>query len=117
MADAEQALSSARNVMREVEQGDGILHGMIYEPVGDQGVLEDALGAAARVENASERLENVLAKIDEGEGTLGLLVNDPTAYADLKALLGGAKGNRLLRWMVERSLSGSEGSDGSAGEP
>jgi phospholipid/cholesterol/gamma-HCH transport system substrate-binding protein len=112
LADAEQAIASARNVISEVEKGDGILHGMIYEPVGDKGVLEDALNAAARIENASARLENVLAKVDEGEGTLGLLVNDPTAYADLKALLGGAKGNRLLRWMVERSLAGEDGSEG-----
>ncbi len=41
--------------------------------------------------------------MDEGEGTLGLLVNDPTAYADLKAVLGGAKGNRLLQWMIQRA--------------
>jgi phospholipid/cholesterol/gamma-HCH transport system substrate-binding protein len=104
LADAEASLASLRNVMSEVEKGDGILHGMIYEPIGDEGVLEDALSAAARIEKASARLESVLAKVDEGQGTLGLLVNDPTAYADLKALLGGAKGNRVLQWMIRRAV-------------
>jgi len=31
-----------------------------------------------------ERLETVVRKIDEGEGTLGLLVNDPNLYRDLQ---------------------------------
>jgi phospholipid/cholesterol/gamma-HCH transport system substrate-binding protein len=105
LADAEASIASLRSVVEEVEKGDGMLHGMIYEPIGDTGVLEDALAAAARVEKASARLESVLAKVDEGEGTLGLLVNDPTAYADLKAVLGGAKGNRVLQWMIQRAVS------------
>lgn len=103
LADAEASLASLRGVMGEVATGDGLLHGLIYEPVGDRGVIEDALSAAARIERAGVRLENILAKIDESEGTLGLLVNDPTLYADLKALVGGAQGNRVLRWMIERA--------------
>jgi phospholipid/cholesterol/gamma-HCH transport system substrate-binding protein len=105
LSDAEGTLASVRRIIEQVEKGDGMLHAMIYEPIGETGVMEDALAAAARVEKASARLESVLAKVDEGEGTLGLLVNDPTAYADLKALLGGAKGNRLLSWLVKRALS------------
>jgi phospholipid/cholesterol/gamma-HCH transport system substrate-binding protein len=109
LSDAEASLASLRGVMEEVEKGDGILHGLIYEPIGESGVLEDALSAAARVERAGARLESVLTKVDEGEGTLGLLVNDPTAYADLKAVLGGAKGNRVLQWMIRRAVeSGAE---------
>jgi len=110
LGDAEASVASLRSVIEQVEKGDGILHGMIYEPVGDTGVLEDAISAAARVERAGARLESVLTKVDEGEGTLGLLVNDPTAYADLKAVLGGAKGNRVLQWMIQRAVeSGRDG--------
>ncbi len=111
LSDAEASIASLRGVMGEIEKGDGILHGLIYEPVSDRGVIEDALSAAARIEKAGARLENVLAKVDDGEGTLGLLVNDPTLYADLKALLGGAKGNRVLQWMIEKAAgSGGEAS-------
>jgi phospholipid/cholesterol/gamma-HCH transport system substrate-binding protein len=109
LSDVEASVASLRSVIEQVEKGDGILHGMIYQPVGDTGVLEDAISAAARVERAGARLESVLTKVDEGEGTLGLLVNDPTAYADLKAVLGGAKGNRVLQWMIQRAVeSGRE---------
>jgi phospholipid/cholesterol/gamma-HCH transport system substrate-binding protein len=103
--DAEASLASLRDVMEAVEKGDGILHGLIYEPISERGLIEDALSAAATVQKAGTRLESVLAKVDEGEGTLGLLVNDPTAYADLKAVLGGAKGNRLLQWMIRRAAA------------
>jgi phospholipid/cholesterol/gamma-HCH transport system substrate-binding protein len=103
LSDAEASIASLKNVMGQVEKGDGILHGLIYDPIGDRGVIEDALSAAASIEKAGTRLESVLAKVDEGEGTLGLLVNDPTAYADLKAVLGGAKGNRVLQWMIQRA--------------
>jgi phospholipid/cholesterol/gamma-HCH transport system substrate-binding protein len=103
LSDAEASLASLRSVVEEVQRGDGMLHAMVYRPIGEQGVLDDALAAAARVEKAGARLESVLAKVDDGEGTLGLLVNDPSAYADLKAVLGGAKGNKLLTWMVRRA--------------
>lgn len=113
LSDAEASIASLRKVIEQVQSGDGILHGLIYEPVSDRGLIEDALSAAARVNKAGARLESVLAKVDEGEGTLGLLVNDPSAYADLKAVLGGAKGNRLLRWLIQRAVaSGAEAEAG-----
>ncbi len=51
-------------------------------------------------------MTSILAKVDEGEGTLGLLVNDPTLYDDLEALVGGTKRS----WIV-RSLVGGEESE------
>jgi phospholipid/cholesterol/gamma-HCH transport system substrate-binding protein len=106
LSDAEASMASVRRMLTELETGDGLLHGLLYEPVGERDVLDDAMAAAARIEQAGARLEAILAKVDEGEGTLGLLVNDPTLYADLKALVGGARANALLRWMVERATRG-----------
>ena len=56
---------------------------------------------------AGARLNSILAKIDRGEGTLGLIVNDPTLYEDLKLLVGGANRSALVRGMI-RSLSDDE---------
>ena len=41
-----------------------------------------------------------MAKIDGGEGTLGLLLNDPTLYEELKILVGGAGRSTLVRSMI-----------------
>ena len=53
---------------------------------------------------AGARLNSILSKIDRGEGTLGLLVNDPTLYEDIKLLVGGANRSAVVRGMI-RSLS------------
>ncbi len=55
------------------------------------------------------KLERVLTKIDEGKGTLGALVNDPSLHEDLRILLGGAKRSRLLRFLVREAIAQKEG--------
>ena len=49
-------------------------------------------------------LQRILDKIEQGEGTLGLLVNDPTVFEDLQSVLGGARRSRLLRSMIHMSV-------------
>ena len=49
---------------------------------------------------AGARLNSILAKIDRGEGTLGLMLNDPTLYEELKILVGGANRSRVVRSMI-----------------
>jgi phospholipid/cholesterol/gamma-HCH transport system substrate-binding protein len=41
--------------------------------------------------------------VDRGEGTIGLLVNDPTLYEDLKLLVGGARRSAVVRTMIRMS--------------
>ena len=54
-------------------------------------------------------LNGILDKINNGTGTLGELVNDPGLYDNLKALLGGANQNRVIRNLVRKSVeSGME---------
>lgn len=56
--------------------------------------FDDAAGAAARadsllatLETAAVRLDSILAKIDEGEGTAALLLNDPALYEQTDATM------------------------------
>jgi phospholipid/cholesterol/gamma-HCH transport system substrate-binding protein len=46
--------------------------------------------------------------MDEGEGAIGLLLNDPTVFEDLKVLLGGAQRSTLLRSMIRMAVDGAE---------
>ena len=59
------------------------------------------------LESGGARLNAILAKLDEGEGSLGLLVNDPTLYEELQLLVGGANRSAVVRTLV-RMLSESE---------
>jgi phospholipid/cholesterol/gamma-HCH transport system substrate-binding protein len=49
---------------------------------------------------AGARLNSILAKIDRGEGTFGLMLNDPTLYEDLKLLIEGANRSAVVRTMI-----------------
>ena len=70
-----------------------MLHALIYESPTDQsGVMQIA--------QASARLNSILSKVDQGEGSLGLMLNDPTLYEDLKQLVGGAQRSLVLRTLI-----------------
>ncbi|MCM2277277.1 MAG: MlaD family protein [Oligoflexia bacterium] len=57
-----------------------------------------------RLKKISRNLEGILEKINNGQGTLGALVNDPGLYDDAKKLVGEANRNRVLRNLVRQSI-------------
>ncbi len=95
----EQSLATFENILWEIRHGDGVLHTLIYESPTEQDLVMQALEAGAR-------LNSILAKVDRGEGTLGLLVSDPTLYEDLKLLVGGARRSLVVRSLIR--LAGDE---------
>jgi phospholipid/cholesterol/gamma-HCH transport system substrate-binding protein len=127
---AVKAATDLADVVREVREGSGLLHSLIYDSYeggevesvsralarldailaeieGGQGLLHQLVYTPAseqqlliEAERASARLASALEKVDDGDGTLGLLVNDPTLYYDLKALAGGARRSWVLRALV-----------------
>jgi len=95
----ERSLATLEDLLDEIANGDGVLHTLIYDSPGEQDVVTEALAAGAR-------LNNILAKIDDADGTLGLLVNDPALYHELKALLGGAQRSLVVRSLIRLSREG-----------
>jgi phospholipid/cholesterol/gamma-HCH transport system substrate-binding protein len=69
--------------------------------------VEDAL-ASRKLNRALDHLANILEKIDKGQGTLGGIINDPTIHEDLKSILGGAKRNNLLKYLIRQTIQKSE---------
>jgi phospholipid/cholesterol/gamma-HCH transport system substrate-binding protein len=96
----EGSLASMDGILDEIATGNGLLHSLIYKKETEQGVVVEALEAGAR-------LNSILAKIDRGEGTLGLILNDPTLYEELKILVGGANRSGVIRTMI-RMLSNED---------
>lgn len=79
------------------EEG-GFLHSMIYPS-------EDGASLGRELADAARDLRAIVGKINEGDGSLGALINDPTVYEDLKTILGNVKRNRILRALVRYSIS------------
>ncbi|MFP8874977.1 MAG: MlaD family protein [Myxococcota bacterium] len=94
----ERSLAYLEDILDEIRDGQGIFHSLIFQDQEDQDLVAELVSAATR-------LNRVLEKIDEGDGSLGLLVNDPTVYDDLKLLLNGAQRSLVLRSLI--SLAGT----------
>jgi len=80
----------------ETKSKKGLLHELIY---GASGV---------HFGKSTASLSSILQKIDQGEGTLGALVNDPTVYEDLKAMMGGAKRSTVLKYFMKQFIDSGE---------
>jgi phospholipid/cholesterol/gamma-HCH transport system substrate-binding protein len=94
MASLNQSLATFEGILNEVATGNGLLHSLVYEPLTEQDVVLEVLDAGAR-------LNSILAKIDSGEGTIGLLLNDPSLYEDLKQLVGGAERSTVVKTLIQ----------------
>lgn len=97
----DRSLATLEGILDEVAEGDGVLHSLIYDELTEQDVVLEAL-------EAGSRLNSILAKIDRGEGTVGLLLNDPTLYEDLKQLVGGAQRSAVVRTLIRLSTDSDE---------
>ncbi len=49
---------------------------------------------------STEHLKTIMADIRAGKGTIGALINDPTAFEDLKIILGQVKRSRIFRALI-----------------
>ena len=60
----------------------------------------EELEGLREISEAATRVNAILKKVDDGEGTLGLLVTDPTLYEDVKRLVGGAQRSLVVRSLI-----------------
>lgn len=61
-----------------------------------------------KIKDTVGELNQILEKVNNGTGTLGALVNDPSLYDQMQALMGGASRNRLIRNLVRHTIENSE---------
>lgn len=122
----EQAAMSFQQIMEDVQNGEGTLGRIVYDSTLYTSFVETTdetrrvmttLGDNAEIlvtlaQDATEGVESILGKIDRGEGTLALMLNDPSVYnsvlatadtlqtvaADLKAITTNA--DNLTNWGV-----------------
>jgi phospholipid/cholesterol/gamma-HCH transport system substrate-binding protein len=57
---------------------------------------------------ASKNLNAILEKVNNGTGTLGALVNDPSLYDSARSLVGGANRSRIMRNLVRQTIKESD---------
>jgi phospholipid/cholesterol/gamma-HCH transport system substrate-binding protein len=77
----------------ELQDGDGLLAKLLADDeYGDK--------VAADVAELVERMNSVAGKIDEGRGSLGALINDPSITEAVNDIIVGINESKFLRWLV-----------------
>jgi phospholipid/cholesterol/gamma-HCH transport system substrate-binding protein len=94
-----QASAELEGLVRDAREGKGLVPSLFFDPAGRK-ALEDILAATAGIRATANDLQTIVTKLRQGEGTLGALLEDPTLYEDLSALLRGANRSMLLRSLI-----------------
>jgi len=84
-------------LLADLKSQDSVAHALLYDP--ERAKLVDELTAA------SSALRQAAESVNNGDGTAGLLVKDPQLYEDMRALLGGAQRNALLRAYIRATIA------------
>lgn len=61
-----------------------------------------------KLDRASSSLERVMTRVEKGPGTINSLIFDDGLHDDLRALLGGANRNKVIKYFVRESIQNSE---------
>ncbi|HEV8660525.1 MAG TPA: MlaD family protein [Thermoanaerobaculia bacterium] len=85
-----------------MQNGQGLLPRLLNDkPYGDQALTEFQL--------LIQQLNETVRKINNGEGTAGKLIADPSVYESINDVLIGINESKLLRWLIRsRQESGIE---------
>ncbi len=67
------------------------------------GKLNDELNQI-KLKTLVNHLNSILEKIDQGQGTVGAMINDPGLYDDAKALVGQVNRNRIMRNLIRQTI-------------
>jgi phospholipid/cholesterol/gamma-HCH transport system substrate-binding protein len=61
-----------------------------------------------KLRSSLTHLASVLEKIDNGQGTLGALINDRSVFENIKRMLGGSDKEKFIKSLVRETIQSSE---------
>ncbi len=87
------AMADLSVLAEEMRSGDGLLPKLIHDDEYGQAITDE-------IQSLLERLDDLSAKVSEGDGTAARLINDPAVFEALNDVVIGINESRLLRWMI-----------------
>ena len=103
VADADRLIAEISQVVADVRTKEGVLHDLIYKDNKGE-VMANVNAATSDVKVITGDLRQMVADAKKGKGTLGLLLNDPSVYEDLKVLLGNVRRNEAVKSLVRYAI-------------
>ena len=72
------------------------------------GMVANVNATMAKLNNASGSMERVMGRIENGPGTMNSLIYSDSIHEELRALLGGAQRNTVIKYFIRESIKKSE---------
>lgn len=72
------------------------------------GTIKNVNMTMMKLEKSSASLEKILYRVEKGPGTMNSLIYDDGLHEDLRALLGGASRNKVIKYFIRESIKDSE---------
>ncbi|HXH31212.1 MAG TPA: MlaD family protein [Bacteriovoracaceae bacterium] len=72
------------------------------------GMVKNVNASTQNLNLASANLGRILTRVEKGPGTVNSLIYDDGVYDDLRALLGGAERNKVIKYFIRESIKNSE---------
>jgi phospholipid/cholesterol/gamma-HCH transport system substrate-binding protein len=95
LTEARQAMERVGRVVREVEEGKGLLHALVYGEsrlvLDLDGLLGRAGALAARADSLVARVDGLIAGVERGEGAVGVLLRDAEGARAARRLVAAAE--------------------------
>ncbi len=98
----------AAELMRNMADASGKLKSTMTELSTLTASINANIPENKKIKSAMISLASILEKVDQGKGTLGLLINDPSVYQSLKAFAGGSPRNRYMKDVIRETIQKSE---------
>lgn len=95
-------------MMRNLADGSEKLKSTLVQLDALLGDVRSQIPENRKLRSALIHLSEIMEKIDQGKGSLGLLINDPSLYQNLKSYLGGSPRNRYMKDMIRETIQKSE---------
>ena len=87
-------------VTENLEKGSGAIPILLHDPQFGKAFTRNLL-------SLSEHLDSISRKLDDGQGTAGKLINDPSLFDSANRLAVGVNESAILRWLIkDRQKSG-----------
>ncbi|GAB4224036.1 MAG: MlaD family protein [Acidobacteriota bacterium] len=87
--------TALRAIADRLEGGEGLAGRLVADEAWGERV-------AGNLDETIAHLASITRKIDEGQGTLGLLVNDRKLHDDAQLLIRGVRESRVASWLLRR---------------
>ena len=62
----------------------------------------------SKLQSSMVKFDNVMTKLDRGDGTLGALINDPAIHQQLKTMLGVSDRKNNMKTLLRGSIEKNE---------